>query len=155
MKKIFASAVVCERILNEIDGVASAIRIADVFTLRMADSNQIHETPVIPISLLVSIRVVEYDDRDHFTQVVMIRPDGEETPFSEPMASKIIQRVSTVPGGLNFAIQVGVIAKQWGLHRIKVLFDGEEVAEAIFTLLRGEDASIPERSPSLIEQESA
>jgi hypothetical protein len=155
MKKIFASIVVCERILNEVDGVSSAIRIADAFSLQFIGQKPSQEIPAVPLSALVSIRLLEYDELDHSTQIILIRPNGEETPLSDPIIGKIIQRIPNVPGGLNYAIQIGVMAKQWGLHRFKVLFDGEEIAETIFTLREIEEWANSENPPNLIEQSSA
>jgi len=141
MKNLYASIVICERVLNEVDGVLSAIRIADLFFFSIHPQIPI-EQQAVPISAVVSVRVLEIDDLDHSVQLKLIRPNGEESAVGEPVKVKISQKFSGAPGGINSIANLGIVPKQMGQHRLVVIFDDEEVAETIFTLLPREELKI-------------
>lgn len=142
MGRVYAFVVICERVLNEVDGIVSAIRIADVFTLQALPAIPV-EQQAVPVGAVISVRLLEHDDLDHWAQVKLIRPSGEESVIGETPKAKIEQKLAGAPGGFNFVVQLGVIPKELGLHSIAVLFDGEELARGFFTLLRQEAAKEP------------
>ncbi len=145
MKRVYAQAIICERILNEADGMPSAIRIADVFSFTRS---QIPLGAGIPVNLLVTIRLLENDGADHTAKIVLLRPDGEETDVGVPFVGKIVQNDPVAPGGLNFIFIVGVVPRQLGLHTFNVLFDGETVAQSIFTLRELPEVATADSIPS-------
>jgi hypothetical protein len=139
MRNIFASIVLCERALNEVDGVPSAIRIADVFMFRAHPQVPI-EQQALPMYAVIAIRVIKDDQAEHSAQLKLIRPDGEESSANkDPIPIKTTKKFPDVPGGANLIIQLGIVPKQLGLHTFVLLFDGEEVAQTIFTVVQQEE----------------
>jgi hypothetical protein len=148
MNNVLAFAVICERILNEIDGVQSAIRIVDVFQFKRQPDIPI-EQQALMVSAVISIRVLENDQQEHATNIKLIRPDGEESVVGEPTRAKVNQKIEGVPGGMNIVLQLGIVPKQMGLHSLVVEFDGEEVARTIFTLMAAETTELQPLLPTI------
>lgn len=151
MKNVSASIVICERVLNEVDGVMSAIRLAEIFNLAFPPQTPIEQV-VLPIAAAITVRLLEHDELEHSVETKLFRPDGDEATVGEPIKSKIAQKVPGVPGGINIILNLGVKATQFGLHSIAVFFDQEEVARAYFTLARVDQTEIPGLQTGLQQQ---
>lgn len=126
-------AIVCERALQEQDGVVSAIRIVDVFYVEPVPDIPV-EKRAIGITILASGRVAPEDDSEHTLEFFLVRPDGESTRLGEPSTGRYKSKVPGAPGGFNAILQIGVIPRVMGLHHVRVMLDGVEVARAVFTL---------------------
>ena len=133
---ISASVLICENILQEADGVLSAIRIVDLFRITRNPEVPLDKQSV-PMRLLIqtnfrsSVMVGA-----HHIRLDLTRPDGTITPG--PQEVEVIVSPPLVPTayqGMAVGIQAGVIPKQDGAHHWTVFFDGEELGKAPFTLL--------------------
>lgn len=133
--------VICERILNEQDGVLSPIRLVDIFFAQpQANSPPLPETvkPAVLMALLFVLKATPeaVDDTVHKFSLRLIRPDGEVTNIGEPITFKIEK--PKIPGshsGMNVGIpQIGVFTKQKGLHYFVADIDGREVTRSPFIL---------------------
>jgi hypothetical protein len=131
-----AYALICEKALVEQDGVVSAVRIIDVFTVPNPDDlPRDIPPPIVIINVLASIRVTPDDDGSHAVELKMIRPEGEEArigvvegiPFPK-------SRYPEFPKNVMFIAQIGVIVKKLGFHDMIVFCDGNEVARTGFIL---------------------
>jgi hypothetical protein len=139
---ISTSAVTCENVLMESDGVMSAIRLVDIFFFV-----KIPELPIEKQAVLMRVLVMckfrpGADPIDHAIQLFLIRPDGETTAMGEPQkGNPISTKYPEAPGGVVMIAQVGIIPKQEGTHYVKVLVDGEEKTRIPVTLLERKTAT--------------
>jgi hypothetical protein len=144
-KSLSVMLVVCEKVLVELDAVASLIRMADIFQF-IRDPAKPNETPVVAIWSFLAIRYAPGTGLgDHTLELRLVRPDGEVKTVAPPA-----QTLTLVPGaipdamgGFNIPASFGVIAKQTGFHHLIALLDGEEIAKSTF-LLR-ELSPLPEK----------
>jgi hypothetical protein len=135
-----ASALICEKVLNEADNVLSAIRLVDIFKFVPVPNVPVEQRPVV-ITILVITRFMAAEGSEQTFDLELVRPNGETRPIGERFVAKIIpNEVPGAPAGVNIVVQIGVIPKQMGLHFVRVLFNGNELAKASFTLaeLKGE-----------------
>ena len=133
-KPISADLLVCEKILIEGDGVMSMIRLVDIFYV-----NTIPEIPIerqgSQMSVLGMIRVQIGDLEEHAIELRLMRPSGESSAIGDTQKIRMEPKEPNAPGGFNFVAQLGVIAKEMGVHYFVMLFDGTEIARAPFTLV--------------------
>jgi hypothetical protein len=131
-----AYALICEKALVEQDGVVSAVRIIDVFTVpNLEDLPKDTPPPAVVINVLASIRVTPDDDGSHAVELKMIRPEGEEVSIGITGGSQFpTSRYPGFPKNVMFLAQIGVIVKKLGFHDMIVFCDGNEVARTGFIL---------------------
>lgn len=141
-KDIIVSAIVCEKILAEADGILSAIRAADVFYFTPAppELNIPIKNQAIVISLLGVGRLPIDDVAEHTIEVQLIRPNGAMKSLGDLHKGPLPTRMPGVPPGFNINVQAPVIPEQMGVHYFVILVDGAEVARALFTLVQREAA---------------
>jgi hypothetical protein len=142
-KPISADLLICEKVLIEGDGVLSAIRLVDIFYVSKVPEIS-PERQGAQVSVLGMIRVEIGDLEEHAIEVRLVRPSGESSTIGEPQRVRIEPKEPNSPGGLNFVAQLGVIAKEMGVHYFVLLFDGQELTRSPFTLV--------ERKPATLEQ---
>jgi hypothetical protein len=141
------SLIICEKVLNEVDTVLSAIRIADTYLVP-----EIKGVPtdrqVVYMSLLVALKFPTSDDSVHTFGLMLTRPDGSETKvdLGMPMQFDLKEipqvKVKDAPHAINVVSTMGVKATHMGVHWLKLFVDDKEVAASIFRLAR------PENQPS-------
>lgn len=118
----------CERVLNEIDGVLTAVRIVEVFQFQLSDGVAV-ENQAIPVTVLV---IAKFDfasiGKSRVVQLRITRPSGETAKVGEPHEIVLQTKNTDVPPGFNLIAGFGIIPKQMGLHFVGCLIDGDEVA---------------------------
>jgi hypothetical protein len=132
-KPICVNLLVCERILMEADGIASVIRVVDMFQV-LVPAADLPQAPPVQMSVFGMGRIDESDTEKHTIQINLIRPDGEVTAAGPPNTFVSSSRIPGAPGGFNFGGVIGVFPKQLGLHFFVLMYDGEEIARVPFTL---------------------
>ena len=80
---VSVSLMVCERILQEQDGVMSAIRITDSFSVSKIPQLEFSDM-IIPICVVASGRILENDNEEHLVQLKLSRPSGDTAPGENP-----------------------------------------------------------------------
>jgi hypothetical protein len=114
------AAIICERILNEQDGVVSAIRIIDrVWFVTGEDGQPLN--PQHPITLFISFK--SGSARGSFTVAIHLeKPSGEQAPVLEaPVFFEGEER------GVNIVLNAGFEPEEAGLYWFDVLFEGNRV----------------------------
>lgn len=122
------AVLVCEKILTEIDGVLTAVRIVDVFSV-------LPEVKQVPVRVLIVLKA--YPSNEVYRLALEHQPPHgpavqigtQEIHFQSHPAGP------TIPTGLNIQIEIGVDAQVLGTHIIRAVVDGNEVATTQFTLL--------------------
>jgi hypothetical protein len=151
MALLSANCVVCERALQEVDKVLSAIRIVDIFYTAVVPDVPIDQQ-VVAMTVLGFLRFTADDDDNHTVELTIVRPNGDATAvpivsnYSIPKGS-----VENSPKALYVHGQIGVSPKQFGLHHVVVMLDGREVTRNQFTL---EERSPTPVLPNSVEKES-
>lgn len=115
-----ATAVICERVLQEQDGVISAIRMVDrVFFVADPDGNLLQAQH--PIWFLITFKAGAA--RGSYTvEIRREKPSGEEGPLIQaPVLFEGEER------GVNLIIQGAFEPDQEGLYWFEVLFEGNRV----------------------------
>jgi hypothetical protein len=114
------AALACERVLNEQDGVVSAIRIIDRVVFLLDDEGELIQTRH-PFTFLVSFKAGAA--RGSFTvSLRMEKPSGEEVPLLDaPVFFEGEDR------GVNLVLQSMFEPEEAGLYWFDVLFEGERV----------------------------
>lgn len=139
-KPISVDLTVCEKVLIEVDGVVSAIRLVDIF--------YVTKVPDLPEKYLAAqmvvvgaIRVQPGDPEEHTIELRLIRPSGKFVTIGEPKKARFESREPQAPGGFDFVAPIGVLAKEMGVHYFVLLLDGQESARAAFTLVERQPAT--------------
>jgi hypothetical protein len=139
-KPISADLLICEKVLIEGDGVMSAIRLVDIFYVSKAPDIPM-ERQGAQMSVLGMIKVEIGDLEEHEIEVRLVRPSGESSTIGEPQKVRMEPKEPSSPGGFNFVAPLGVIAKEMGVHYFVLMFDGQEVTRALFTLVERKPAT--------------
>jgi hypothetical protein len=116
-----AAALVCERVLQEQDGVVSAIRIIDR-VMFIAESDGTLMQPVQPIVFLIQFKSGSARGRYSLT-LRMEKPSGEEVPLID--GAHIF--FEGEERGVNVVLNAGFEPDQEGLYWFDLLFEGERV----------------------------
>jgi len=144
---VSASLVICERVLVEADGVASAIRLVDIIYV----PKQQVETPegiriILPIFALLSVRIAPRPTSDRTITVKITSPDNKTQTLFGPnpvaLAGNPLVSGTDAPRGTNFVIQLNFEAVKYGTHIMRAFLDDKEIAMAPFTLQQS-----PEQKP--------
>jgi hypothetical protein len=124
----------CEKILEEKDGVLSAIRVADNFY-------SLEKKPAYDflVGILVVIKALPSND-DHVIAVEHRGPDGlghevarQNVRFDPPKPPL----PSDTPAGITVAVRGQIVGGEtlFGQHQTRVLLDGQLIATGYFTLV--------------------
>jgi hypothetical protein len=114
------AALICERVLNEQDGVVSAIRVIDrVFFVTDEDGNPL--MPQQPFTLFISLKAGAA--RGSFKLAVELeKPSGEQVPMLEaPVFLEGEDR------GVNIVLNAAFEPDTAGLYWFDVFFEGERL----------------------------
>jgi hypothetical protein len=131
---ISAKILICEKALQEPDGVISAIRMVDVFYFTPRAALPIDQQAVAMV-MVASGQVVVGDEAEHDLEFYLVRPDGERKLLGDPTKMPFKSTIPGAPAGFAMIANIGVVPKQMGTHYFALLFDNEEVARAPFTLV--------------------
>jgi len=130
-KDLFSGTIiVCDRVLQEVNGALSAIRIADLLTIRSVPTEiQAHAIILIKSNLASS---------HHLFEMTAENPDGEiapATPLKEDLYIDMRSRteLGTKPGA-QIVMDLRIAANNIGTYILRALVDKVEVAKATLTL---------------------
>jgi len=128
-----ATVLVCESVIEDKDGILSAIRILDVAEVRIP-----HNVP--PESRLINFRVLAVakfrveTPLNGIAELKFTRPSGETTNAGiDPMPFSIDPNPEA-PVGININASISFVAKESGIHKAALWIDGMEAAYTVFTL---------------------
>jgi hypothetical protein len=142
-RPLVSFACVCERPLQDKDGVISLIRIVDTFFLdkfpavaaRPSDFPATIELTVATIELTVAIGLKAGRVRGrHEVGLATYRPSGERSEFPERWPIVFDEDYSSA----NFLIKLFVNRVEPGSYRAEVLFDGDALTDITFRVLTPE-----------------
>lgn len=129
------SALICERILQEADGITSAIRIVDIFQIAS-------DTPpdaLIQFWVLIMLKALPVPDKFKIG-VTLVRADGEREklpdPPGQPLSLVKFADDPSIPSGVTLAIQMNIKPKKVGTSYVEVDADGEALIRIPFTIRR-------------------
>ena len=110
-------AAFCEKVLRELDGAVSAIRIFDSIELQSEGSDP-QALPVVSLRFLLVIRCgTKFGDLK--VQLVLASPSGTRAP-----AHRIQSSVDTPGAGMIWNVEVTTSVKETGLYWMEVSADG-------------------------------
>jgi hypothetical protein len=134
-QKLLASYIlICERVIEEKDGVLSVIRMADFYGVPPAAlESTIGVRLGIQLQAAITAKAVPEDTGEHHFAVKLIRPKGEYSLLLEK-SQRMRSRIFGSPGGASFTLKLGSFVKEMGTHYVTLEADGEEVARAPFTV---------------------
>jgi hypothetical protein len=129
----------CERVLNEADGVISAVRLAELFFV--PEVLGAPDQAVVLMHVFINCKFPPEDNSKHAISLRLTRPDGSEkdVDFGMPMEVSLAEipiKIPLVPKAFNFILPWGVKATHMGIHRATLFVDGKETVSTIFTLAR-------------------
>jgi hypothetical protein len=131
-----AAALFCERVLNETDGVLSAIRIIDNITVNKASLSEADKAtdrpPIIELSGLVSLRADEAAGTTHDVSIEGFYPSG--TPLDPPRFDYAAP-FTTPDSGVNVIISLRVTVRETGTYWFTVRVGGEVATRIPLTLV--------------------
>ena len=137
---ISASAFLCERILQEADGVLSAIRIVDVFYCPEIPADAPEGAVVLAQPhCLVMLKAQPGYREQHSIGFKLLTAKGELKPLGDTVTTDFaITKLGLgddVPGGASVTIKLNIGVKNFGTCYVCVYVDGEEITRVPFTLL--------------------
>jgi hypothetical protein len=133
-KPYVAAAVCCERVLQEKDGVLSAIRIVELLTVPELPSNAPPGATLLPypLTLLVALKSGDFVGESRVSLIVE-SPDGKRTPFPESWPFVF----SGGDQGINILANFALPPDKPGLYWFEVLSNDEVLTKVPFKLVRG------------------
>lgn len=130
-KPLIAAAFTCERIMQEADGVISAIRIVDTFNVTLPGDAP--ENIKVGINPWVIVYLKSGDAIGRYTvSFVMRPPEGKPGPLGQPIDIDLTGGAN----GATIAFELTMIVRTAGLYWIDVLVDGERLTSIPITLQR-------------------
>jgi hypothetical protein len=134
------NAFICEKVLGEVDGVFSAIRLVEVFNVVIVpDIPREKQGP--SMVLFVSGKLPLGDEDEHKLEFSLLRPNGEIKIIDGPPKGKMPSSFPGFPGGFGVALQLTVVSTQLGLHHFVIKFDDVELRRVPFILQLPPNAS--------------
>jgi len=122
------AALLCEKVLLEPDGVASAIRIVDQLTIqRVPDEALLKGAVVVPPVMHLSLLVILKSGNAPGTYRMQIRgraPSGTTLDFPP----REVELSKPYHGGVTHALQLDLGLREAGLYQFDVLIDDEFVS---------------------------
>lgn len=137
----FKSGFICERVMQEADGIISAFRIVDVFFIPEG------APPTMPLQFyaVCSLRSIPAPAEEFHVGVTFVRTNGEREPLpppsDKPLKAKSSADDPASPGGLSIVMQFNIKPKdetgfKTGTAFIEIDVDGEPVLRIPFTIKR-------------------
>jgi hypothetical protein len=138
-KPLVAVATLCEQILEEKDGVVSAIRVVDTYYVEPPKDLPAGKVAGIPLKMLLSLKSGDLTG-SHEIRVVLRAPNGKSIEFHrQQIAFKGEEQ------GVNLKIRFAMPAKDFGLYWFDVM-SGDDVLTSIpLKLVLGSPGKTPEK----------
>jgi hypothetical protein len=116
-----AVAVFCEKVLREVDGVLSAVRIIDrVIVVRQPVAGKQSEIPTIPMTIFVGLKGGEFTGKGTL-RLVASKPSG--TQYGDaPVETEV--EIGNTQGGASVVINANFKFPEVGVYWFNVEFDG-------------------------------
>ena len=135
-----ASAFVCERLLQEADGVVSAIRIIDIFFVPSERPPDVPENalPFLQGWGCVMLKFIPGHVEQHTFEMKLINTVGELSSIGDPSkptnlgASKGLEEF---PGGILLNAPLNIAVKRFGTCYLCAFVDEREVARTPFSIV--------------------
>ena len=143
---ISISAFVCERVLREVDGVVSAIRMVDLFhvppqsppVINPSDGSETITLSPVRFEVLVILKAEPGYSVSHKVAIKLQDPTGSIVRVSRDLEVTTSSRFGQeVAGGATVNAQLTFDVKQYGVYMVLVELDGDLVYRTPITLLRG------------------
>ena len=136
-------AAVCERVLNEKDGVLSLIRIVDRFVVPVPTPAPGAETPAVTINafLVVALKSGFYEGKGTL-RIVPTSPSGKQQP---ELSSGIL--LEGQDRGMNVVLQLQFVTREEGLHWFDVFFENQLLTRIPVRVLFSWMAGVPKVEP--------
>ncbi|MGE0273781.1 MAG: DNA methyltransferase [Vicinamibacterales bacterium] len=147
-RPLVAVACFCENVLEDKDGVLSAIRIVDTYTISpLPDGVELPNglQGVIALTGLVSLKSGDFKGAG-WLSIVLHKTTGETSMIGPDEGWPLI--LNGGEHGANLRIQMPLGVKNFGLVWFDVLWDGELLTRIPLKLQRGEPPSVEAVSPS-------
>jgi len=130
----FTTALLCEKFLQEGDGVSSVIRIVDIFQI---PADKLGEA-IVQFFLVASLKSATIGDRDFRVAVFIVGPSGNRERIKElpegPYPVHPFADDPSIPTGLNLGIQINLKPLKFGTGFIEIEVDSEVEARVPFTV---------------------
>ncbi len=144
---ISANIFVCERLLQEGDGVTTAIRLVDVFYIGSERPLGVppEALPLIQGWGFAILKFVPSHNQEHVFEMKLINTIGELSNLAEPMKQLVepTPGLENLPTGATLNIQLNVAVKRIGTCYLCVWIDGEEVARTPFSVVPKSGVQVP------------
>lgn len=125
------SAVLCEKVLTEMDQVTSAIRIVDVFNVTPPKDGS---RAVIEMRVLVLGRFSDQATETKYAlRLGLLGPSGKSA-MGEPVELSTEQRYPDVPGGFATEAVINVAVAKAGAYHVVVSINNKDLAHVPFTV---------------------
>ncbi len=132
---ISVTVLLCERVLNEKDGVLSVIRLVDTFEIDQEHLPPEGQRPPILMHVLILAKFLpSQGGTTHAVQLKIVRPDGQVTDVGAVTSGSTPSGKGDASVGVNVIVPLGVIPNQFGMHYVECVLDGQTVARMPFTL---------------------
>jgi len=148
-----ADCLVCERVLQEADGVSTIIRVVNMFTATPLPGIPIEAIPA-PICFFATVRFSSDDESKHTITLTLIRPSGDENERPVLTDQQIpAGKIPEMPRSAILIVRMPVAVKEFGIHQIVLKVDGNEVARTHFVLAKSPETlpqdATDKRSPTV------
>jgi hypothetical protein len=141
-KPLVAVATLCEQILEEKDGVVSAIRVVDTYYVEPPKDLPAGTVAGIPLKLLLSLKSSDLTG-PHEVRVVLRAPTGKSTEFHRQQI--VLNGGERGEHGANLKIRFAMPANDFGLYCFDVM-SGDDVLTSIpLKLILGSPGKAPEK----------
>ena len=132
--RVAASLLICEKTLQEADGVVTAIRLVDVFFVPPQPESESTERRVL-IYVVGAMKVPQNDRSEYSLALQLILPNGDNNEPKELFKGVFTSgKIPEALPGLNFAVQMSIVVRL-GTHYVRLLLNGSEEARAAFTIV--------------------
>jgi hypothetical protein len=138
-KPLVAIATLCEQILEDKDGVVSAIRVVDTYYVEPPKDLPAGKVAGIELKLLLSLKSGDLTGA-HEVRLVLRTPAGKSIEFHR-------QQVVFKGGehGVNLKIRFAMPAKDFGLYWFDVMFGDDVLTSIPLKLVLGLPGKTPEK----------
>lgn len=142
-KPLLVAAVFCEKVLQEADGVLSAIRIVDKVIFEPPKGAPPGFLPAVELTALISLKSGDASGKFN-VQLVPHSPSGVSMRSPDPIPL-VLQGAEH---GNNLIIKMVFPIKEEGLFWFDVVVDGDVLTKMPLTILRKQGEEQPEQSVS-------
>lgn len=137
-----SAALLCEKVLREVDGSLSIIRIADKVQLQMQGPPGLQQLPLPPgmpepipvfsLTCFISLKSGSAEECSYTLRLTFVSPSGQAqgNPVEQPI------NLLGKDHGQNYIVQFYIAAKEEGVHWVHVAVDDEELTRIPLIVFR-------------------